>query len=69
MLNIGDATGLSTLPLAIYGLIVLAAGIVSLWLWPETKNQNLFETLEEADIIASTRNPWVKKCKRTRIEN
>ena len=36
---------------------------------PYFKNQNLFETLEEADNIASTRNPWVKKCKRTHIEN
>ena len=43
MLNIGDATGLSTLPLAIYGLIVLAAGIVSLWLWPETKVEMILE--------------------------
>ena len=48
------------LPLAIYGIIVLLAGIVSLWLWPETNNRNFPETLEEAEIVASSPNPWVK---------
>jgi OCT family organic cation transporter-like MFS transporter 4/5 len=50
------------LPLAIYGIIVLTAGIVSLWLWPETNKSKFPETLEEAEKVASTPNPWVKCC-------
>lgn len=50
------------LPLAIYGLIVLIAGIVSLWLWPETNKKKLPESLEEAELAAKTDNPWVKCC-------
>ena len=51
------------LPLVIYGSIVLLSGIVSLWLWPETKDLRLPETLEEAEKVAATRNPWVRCCK------
>ena len=36
------------------------AGIVSLWLWPETNKQKLPETLEEAEKVAVTKNSWVK---------
>ena len=50
------------LPLVIYGSIVLLSGIVSLWLWPETKDLRLPETLEEAEKVAATRNPWVRCC-------
>ena len=52
------------LPLVIYGSIVLLSGIVSLWLWPETKDLRLPETLEEAEKVAATRNPWVRWCKK-----
>ncbi len=51
------------LPLAIYGIIVLMAGFVSLWLWPETNKRKLPETLEEAEKQAATRNPWTNCCK------
>ena len=50
------------LPLVIYGAIVLMAGIVSLWLWPETKTKHLPETLEDAEKVAATNNPWLKCC-------
>ncbi len=50
------------LPLAIYGIIVLLSGVVSLWLWPETNNRKLPETLDEAEKVAATRNPWVHWC-------
>lgn len=48
------------LPLAIYGIIVLLAGINSFWLWPETNNRKLPETLEETEIIAASPNRWLK---------
>lgn len=50
------------IPLAVYGIIVLLAGIISLWLWPETNKQKLPETLEEAEKAAVTQNTWVKCC-------
>ena len=50
------------LPLVVYGVIVFSAGLVSLWLWPETKSRKLPETIEEAEKIAATKNPWVKCC-------
>ena len=50
------------LPLIVYGIIVLLAGIISLWLWPETKRRKLPETIEEAEKVAATRNPWVHWC-------
>ena len=48
------------LPLTIYGIIILIAGIFSLWLWPETNKKKMTETLEEAEKVACTHNPWVK---------
>jgi OCT family organic cation transporter-like MFS transporter 4/5 len=50
------------LPLGVYGIIVLTAGIVSFWLWPETNKRQFPESLEEAEKAASTPNPWVKCC-------
>ena len=43
------------LPLVLYGLIVLAAGVASAWIWPETRKIRLPDTLEEAEKVASTR--------------
>ena len=48
------------LPLIIYGVIVLTAAIFSLWLWPETNKKRMTETLEEAEEVAKTQNPWIK---------
>jgi len=48
------------LPLTIYGIIVLSAAILSLWIWPETNKMKMTETLEEAEQIAKTLNPWLK---------
>ena len=48
------------LPLGVYGAIVLAAGISSIFLWPETLNMNFTETLEECEDLASTPNSWLK---------
>jgi nucleoside recognition membrane protein YjiH len=50
------------LPLIVYGIFVLAAAIFSLWLWPETNKKPMTETLEEAERVALTQNPWVKCC-------
>ena len=50
------------LPLVVYGVIVLIGGLVSLWLWPETKTRQLPETMEEAEEVAATKNPWVNCC-------
>ena len=50
------------LPLVVYGIIVLLAGLASLWLWPETKSRKLPETMEEAENVAATKNPWVHWC-------
>lgn len=56
------------LPLVIYGIIVLLSGIVSLWLWPETSDQKLPETLDEAEKVAATRNPWIHCRKKANVE-
>ena len=47
------------LPLGVYGIIILAAGISSILLWPETLNMNFQETLEECEELASTQNSWL----------
>ena len=47
------------LPLGVYGAIVLAAGISSIWLWPETLHTQFTETLEECEELASTPNSWL----------
>ena len=65
---LGDITS-PVLPLAIYGIIVLFAGIVSLWLWPETKGETLFETLEETEFIASSPNPWIPCLRKSQKES
>ena len=50
-----DATS-SILSLIIYGAVLFIAGIFSIWLWPETNNWKMPETLEEAEHIAQTKN-------------
>ena len=52
----------SVLPIIIYGMVVLAAAVVSLWLWPETNRRQMTETIEEAEKVASTQNQWLKCC-------
>ena len=54
-----------SLPLGIYGIIIFAAGLSSLLLWPETLNMNFSETLEECEELASTPNSWLKYSKIT----
>ena len=54
-----------SLPLGIYGIIIFAAGISSILLWPETLNMNFPETLEECEELASTQNSWLKFSKIT----
>ena len=56
-----------TLPLVIYGLILLTAGILSIWIWPETKNRKLCNTLDEMEELATTKNSWIINfCSRTK---
>ena len=51
----------AALPLTIYGLALLLAGIGSLWIWPDTQQVELahMETISECADLASTANPWV----------
>ena len=58
------------LPLAIYGIVVMAAGVISIWLWPETKRTKLPESLEEAEKAAATQNSWTHClcCRSTKVE-
>jgi len=50
------------LSLGFYSLWTLLSGILSLWIWPETKSLKLPDTLEEAEKGASMPNSWLKKC-------
>ena len=52
-----------TLPLAIYGLVVLLAGLESILIWPDTSHENLPDTCEEAEKMAQTPNKWLQLCK------
>jgi len=46
-------------PVLVYGGFAVAALILSIWIWPETKGLNLPNNMEEAEAVASTRNPWL----------
>lgn len=50
------------LSLTFYSCWSLLCGILSLWLWPETKALKLPDSLEEAEAAASTQNQWFKVC-------
>ena len=56
------------LPLGVYGAIVLAAGVSSILLWPETLNMNFTETLEESETLASSPNTWLKCASKNKIK-
>jgi len=47
-------------PLVVYGVIVLTAGMLSIWLWPETKDIRIMQTMEEAELLATSANPWTR---------
>ena len=59
----------AALPLTIYGLALLLAGIGSLWIWPDTQQVELahMETIAECADLASTANPWV--CQREKKDS
>lgn len=42
-----------------YGLFLLAAGLASIWIWPETKCMTLANTLQEAEDMAKSKNKWL----------
>ena len=46
------------LPFAVYGAILMTAGILSLWIWPETSKLKIPDTLEEAKNLANSKNSW-----------
>ena len=50
----------SALPLFLYGLALLLAGLISLWIWPDTRQIELahMETIEDCEALASTPNTW-----------
>ncbi len=48
------------LPLVIYGATMFAAGVGSIWIWPETKKIHLIYTLEECEELAAGKNEWIE---------
>ena len=56
----------SALPLMVYGMALLVAGLISLWIWPDTKNVELahIETIEDCEALASSPNSWTCQKKR-----
>lgn len=55
------------LPLIVYGLIVISTGVMSIWIWPETRKIPLPETVEACEAMSATPNEWVAKltCRKT----
>jgi len=49
------------LPLLTYGFFLLSAGILSIWIWPETKKTHLTNTLSEMETLAKSDNRWTKR--------
>jgi hypothetical protein len=50
---------LKVLPLVIYGIVLLCTGIMSIWIWPETNSIKLPDTMQEAEEVAASKNPWL----------
>jgi len=50
--------------LALYGLFLLIAAVVSLFIWPDTKNSNIPETLEECEEMSTRKNGLFGCCKK-----
>ena len=48
-----------TLPILIYGVIVMLAGIQSIVIWPETNKMKLPDSVEEAEKAAQESNCWI----------
>ena len=47
-------------PIAVYGLVVLASGLQSVIIWPETTGIKISDTVEEAERLANQQNQWYK---------
>jgi OCT family organic cation transporter-like MFS transporter 4/5 len=45
--------------LTVYGCFLLVGGIISIWIWPDTKNTKVPDTLEESEKLASSKNTWL----------
>lgn len=58
-----------TLPVAVFGVVVLAAGLQSVVLWPETAHTELADTLEEGEAMANTPNKWLHCCQQHQKTN
>ncbi len=50
------------LGLAVYGCFLFIGAIVSIWIWPDTKNTKVPDTLEECEAMASSKNTWLFCC-------
>ena len=50
------------LGLAVYGFFLFIGAIVSIWIWPDTKNTKIPDTLEECEAMASSKNTWLFCC-------
>ena len=51
------------LPLAIYGIIVLIAGLQSIIIWPDTTHESLPNDCQESEDMASSKNMWLSCCR------
>ncbi len=49
-----------TASLALFGGFMTGAAIVSVWLWPETLNTKLPDTMKESEDFSETRNTWLR---------
>jgi hypothetical protein len=47
------------LGLIFYSFWVILGGVVSIWIWPETKNTKFPDSLEECEKMAQTKNTWL----------
>lgn len=57
------------LPILIYGAILFLAGFLSIWIWPETMDIKLPDTLDDCKILAAGKNSWTSclfQCKNSR---
>jgi len=50
----------AAVPLVVYGAVMLASGVLSVWIWPETNALKFPYTLEECEAVAASENRWLR---------
>ena len=51
-----------TLSLIVYGLFLLLGAIASFFIWPETNDKKMAESIEECVEMTSSKNKWLRCC-------